>query len=264
MSRVGRTAPVLETLMIDPPPGLHHPLADQRGEPERPLEVDGDHLVEELLGDVAEALVDRRDAGVVDEHVDAAEVAIDVLDQPVELLPVPDVAGVGARAAAVGAQRGGDLVAGVGLAADDDDLGAGLREAARDREPEPAGSAGDDGDAVGKVEAVPDQGLGWLAQCVHLLVGVRWGAGEREGRDAVRAAVFGHLLVDASGVQQQVEVSEHLPDDQQRLFEDRLLGPQVGGDPVRGGRAGARARRRSGRSGARGRPAAGRRARRDR
>ena len=74
-----------------------------------------------------------------------------------------DVAGVGGRAAAVGAQRGGDLVAGVGLAADDDDLGAGLREAARDREPEPAGPAGDDGDAVGKVEAVPDQGLGWLA-----------------------------------------------------------------------------------------------------
>ena len=100
----------------------------------------------------------RRDAGVVDEHVDAAEVAVDVLDQPVELLPVPDVAGVGARAAAVGAQRGGDLVAGVGLAADDDDLGAGLREPARDREPEPAGPAGDDGDAVGKVEAVAGSG----------------------------------------------------------------------------------------------------------
>ena len=30
-----------------------HPLADERREPERALEVDGDDLVEELLGDVA-------------------------------------------------------------------------------------------------------------------------------------------------------------------------------------------------------------------
>ena len=72
-------------------------------------------------------------------------------------------------------------------------------------------------------------------QSVHLLVS----AGEREGRRAVRAAVFGDLLADASGIEEQIEVSEHLPDDQQGLLEDGLLGPQVGGDPVRGGLAGA-------------------------
>ena len=57
MSLVGRTAPVLETLMIEPPPACDHPLADERGEAERALEVDRDDLVEELLGDVGELVV---------------------------------------------------------------------------------------------------------------------------------------------------------------------------------------------------------------
>ena len=137
MSLVGRTAPVLDTLMIEPPPASTIRSPTSAASRNGPFRLTRDDLVEQLLGDVGEAPVDRRDAGVVDEHVDAAEVAIDVVDQPVELLPVPDVARVGGRPAALGAQRGGDLVAGVGLAADDDDLGAGLREAARDRSPSP-------------------------------------------------------------------------------------------------------------------------------
>ena len=63
----------------------------------------------------------RRDAGVVDEDVDAPEVAVDVLDERVELVPVPDVARARGGLGALGAQRRGHLVAGVGLAADDDD-----------------------------------------------------------------------------------------------------------------------------------------------
>ena len=156
MSLVGRTAPVLETLMIDPPPPSTIRSPTSAASRNGPLRLTAITLSKSSSVTSLRLLVHRRDAGVVDEHVDAAEVAVDVLDQPVELLPVPDVAGVGrSRLAALGAQRGGDLVAGVGLAADDDDLGAGLREAARDREPEPAGSAGDHGDAAGEVEAVP-------------------------------------------------------------------------------------------------------------
>ena len=54
MSRVGRTAPVLETLMIEPPPAatIRSPTsAASRNGPFRLTAID---LVEELLGDVAE------------------------------------------------------------------------------------------------------------------------------------------------------------------------------------------------------------------
>ena len=78
-----------------------HALADERAQPERALEVDGDHLVEQLLGHLAQRAVERRDAGVVDEHVDAAELAVRRLDEPLELVPAADVARVRERPAAV-------------------------------------------------------------------------------------------------------------------------------------------------------------------
>src|SRR5437899_2479739 len=84
--------------------------------------VDAEHLVVQLLCDVGELAVARGDPGVVDEHVDPAEVAVDALDQRLELVPVPDVACAPGCLDAVQAQPLDDLVAGVGLAADADDL----------------------------------------------------------------------------------------------------------------------------------------------
>ena len=71
---------------------VDHPLADQRREAERSLEVDGDHLVEQVLGDLGQPPVHGRDTGVVHEHVDAAEVSVDPIDKRLELIPVPDMA----------------------------------------------------------------------------------------------------------------------------------------------------------------------------
>ena len=179
----------------------------------------------------------RRDAGVVDQDVDAAELAVDVLDERVDLVPVADVARAGGSLCALGAQRGRDLLAGVGLAADDHDLGAGLRERPRHGEPEAARAAGDDRHAPGEVEAVHGiglarrgEGVSWLVQDGHLLgrvCVVLVVAASAKDASAVGTAVVGDALLDAPGVQQQVEVPEHLPDDEQRLLGDRPRRPQA-------------------------------------
>ena len=95
MSPVGRTAPGARHV-DDRAAGRPRPSARRRGpQPERAFQVDADHLVEQLLGDVGQLAYMRRDAGVVDQHVDPAEIAIDVLDEPLELVPAPDVARAG-------------------------------------------------------------------------------------------------------------------------------------------------------------------------
>src|SRR5207248_4684448 len=99
------------------------------------------------LADLGKLPVHGRQPGVVDEHVDAAEVAVDVLDEPLETVPVPDVADAGRRLRALRAQGLDDLVAGVGLAADDHHLRAGAGKAARHREAEAPGAARDYGHA---------------------------------------------------------------------------------------------------------------------
>src|SRR3954470_6268550 len=53
---------------------------------------------------------------------------------------------------------------------------------------------------------------------------------EHEPTAPVGAVQLAH---EAGGVQ-ELEMAEHLPDDQQRLLAHRPLGPQVPGDPVRG------------------------------
>ena len=50
-----------------------HAGADERGEPERPLQVHREHLVPELLGDALRIGIGRRDPRVVDEDVDPPE-----------------------------------------------------------------------------------------------------------------------------------------------------------------------------------------------
>ena len=171
-------------------------------------------------------LVLRRHAGVVDEHVDAPEVPETSSTNPSSSSQWPTW-----QACAVARPPSARRAAATSLQTSAfrltiHDLRSGLREPARDGEPEPARAAGDDGDAVGEVEAVSDpRGLSRLVQDGP--PPTMCDAGEREGRDAVGAPVFGHLLADASGVQQQVEVPEHLPDDEQGLFGDRLLGHRL-------------------------------------
>ena len=154
MSLVGRTAPVLETLMIEPPPAATIRSPTSAARRNGPLRLTAITLSNSSSLTSVSLSYMRRDAGVVDEDVDAPEVAVDVLDEGVELVPVPDVAGARGSLGALGAQRRRDLVAGVGLAADDDDLGARLGERPGHGEPEPARAAGDDRDAAGEVEAV--------------------------------------------------------------------------------------------------------------
>ena len=59
MSGAGRSDPAVLTLMIEPRAGRHHPLADQSREPERALEIQVQHRVEQLLGHRGQRLVQR-------------------------------------------------------------------------------------------------------------------------------------------------------------------------------------------------------------
>jgi hypothetical protein len=95
---------------------------------------------------------DRGDAGVVDEHVDVAELAVDSVDETVQLVPVADVAGIGEGAAAQGADLRGHRLAGIELAARDGDVRPHGREALGHLVAEPAAPARDQYDLAGHVE----------------------------------------------------------------------------------------------------------------
>ena len=217
--------------------GLDHPLADERREPERAFQVDGDHLVEQLLGDGAELVVLRRDAGVVDEYVDAPEVAVDVC-RPARRAPPSARRGRRARSRCrprrAAPPRPASQASALRLTTTTSAPACANPRAIASPSPRvpPVTTATRPERSNGAVRRM--QRLGWLVQSGPPPRGV--GAGEREGRDAVRAAVFGHVLADAAGVEQEVEVSEDFPDDQQWLFGDGPRRPQIGRDLVRGGR----------------------------
>ena len=69
-----------------------HVLGRECCESERSLEVDGDHLVEEVLRHRSERGVEGRHPGVVDEHVDPTEPFDRGRDQGVTVAPAADVA----------------------------------------------------------------------------------------------------------------------------------------------------------------------------
>ena len=92
--------------------------------------------------------------GVVDEHVDAAEALDDRVDQPIAVVPATDVRGDRERLTAGRLDLAGERVAGVLLAAADDDGRAALGEREAHLAPEAAAAAGDDGDLAGQVEGV--------------------------------------------------------------------------------------------------------------
>src|SRR5439155_1300296 len=97
--------------------------------------------------------VERGHAGVVDEDVDLAEAVVGRIDQPFELVPVADMAGNG-QGLAAGRRLHllGYRLAVVELAAGDDHVGPGGRQAEHDLLPEPPAAAGDESDAAGEVE----------------------------------------------------------------------------------------------------------------
>ena len=100
-----------------------HAAADQRHQAERALEVQRHDAVEELLGRLERGRRQRRGPGIVHQDVDLAEGGIGRIDQPIELLPVRHVAGMGPGLAAHRPDFRGGLLASLELAAGDEDVG---------------------------------------------------------------------------------------------------------------------------------------------
>ena len=76
MNGAGRIEPVLDTLMIEPPPSATIRGPTRAREPERPLQVEPDHLVPHGFGHLAQVAVEQGHPGVVDQDVDPAEVLV--------------------------------------------------------------------------------------------------------------------------------------------------------------------------------------------
>ena len=104
-----------------------------------------------LGGHLAERL-GQRVGGVVDHHVDTAELVDGALDQGAEGVDVAEVRGHADGLAAEPAQVLGGLLAGVGFAAGDHDAGAGQNETLRKREADASRAARHDDGAAGHVE----------------------------------------------------------------------------------------------------------------
>ena len=56
-----------------------------------PLQIHADHLVEQFLACLQRRRRDRRESGVIDQHVDAAPARIDFFNEPIAVLPFADV-----------------------------------------------------------------------------------------------------------------------------------------------------------------------------
>ena len=243
MSPLGRTAPVLETLMIEPPSPatMRSPTrADSRN---GPLRLTRDDLVEQLLGARGQARVQRGDAGVVHEHVDALEGAVGGVDEALEVVPAPDVArAAGARPPP--ARSSAATCAGGLLAARDDDVRARRRSAARSRgrargcrrsrratRPERSNSA--------QRRPVGLARLACRVRCVHRRRLLQAARSARRGSRATPTLEPDSVdaLADAAGGEQQLEVADDLPDDEQRLLGDGPRRPEMAGDAVGGARA---------------------------
>jgi hypothetical protein len=135
-------------------------LGGQRGQAQRALEVDVHRLVEQFGRHVLQRRRHRGDPGVVDEHVDAAELGDGGVDERAALLPVADVAGHREGPPPEGPNLGGDHLAGVELAAGHHDVGASLGEAEGHRPAEALGGAGHHDHLAGRAECGDGHRLG--------------------------------------------------------------------------------------------------------
>ena len=92
------------------------------------------------------------DAGVVDEDVDAAELAADARGHGIDGGLVGDVGDHGDRLGAAAFELGDRGERFCFVAPDDRDRGAGFRQSAGHAEPDAAIAAGDDGDLAAEIE----------------------------------------------------------------------------------------------------------------
>ena len=144
---------MLLMFMIVPPAVGLHSFADQRAETERPLEVHADDLVEQVLADVAQARVQRGHPGVVDQHVDPAELRVDRVDEPVAVVPSTDMRRHRqGTPTGLALDRASQLRARVELAARDHDVRAAPRQCQHHLATEAAAAAGDQRHLAGEVE----------------------------------------------------------------------------------------------------------------
>jgi len=121
--------------------------------PERPLEVDVDDGVEQLLADLVQPVVDGRDPGVVDENVELAELFVCVVDKTVELIPASDVHAVDLGAATGGLPHlGGHLFTGLDLAAGDQHIRPSLGEGQHHLPAQALAASGDERSLAREVE----------------------------------------------------------------------------------------------------------------
>ena len=135
-------------------PGLHHPAAGL-GHPVAAVEVDVDDRAE-LLGRLVGGRHRGADAGVVDQHVDPAELRHRRVDERLALVGVGDVGGHGEHLAAGVPDQLRGLLEAVGPPGAEHHVGPGLGQPLRERDAEPAGGAGDDGDLAVQPEHVVD------------------------------------------------------------------------------------------------------------
>ena len=127
---------------------LHEPGLSGFGHVEDALEVDVHHQVPVLLGHLEEQVV-AGDAGVVDQHVDPAELVDHALHGGLGGGRVDDVAADAHRAGTVGElEPAGSLLSGGLVEVEDRDGGALAREALRDAEADASRCSGDDGDTA--------------------------------------------------------------------------------------------------------------------
>ena len=172
MTSEARKPPTELTLTIVPPSPCSSMASRHRTpEEEGGLEVGvHDHVPLPLLDGVDGAEVGVG-TGVVDEHVDAAQLRLGALDEVLQVLHAPHV-GLDADGAAAERLHGLDgLLEGAGLAGGDGDVGAGLGQAQRDRAADAAAAAGDDGDFALQREICDDHGG---------LLGTEYGVGFRD------------------------------------------------------------------------------------
>ena len=161
VSRFGRSA--ADAADVDDRAALAggHPRPDERGQSKRPLEIDAQNLVPQLFGDARRVRVKRRDAGVVDEDVDASQLSVDSLDERVDVAPAPHVTGMAEAAPPEVDDLARDSVARVLLAARDHDVGSRPSEAERHRASEAARASRDERDAsVRSKSSAADRGRG--------------------------------------------------------------------------------------------------------
>ena len=151
-----------------PAAGIDHALAHFRAKPERTFQIDVQHLVVQRLRDIRRTAVERRHAGVVDQHVDLAEMSVNRVDQPVYLIPVADVAAMGESAPAERLDLLRHGLARIGLAAGDRDIGAGRRETQRHFPSHTAAAAGDQDDLAGHIDDVLGHRAFLLSHSRHL------------------------------------------------------------------------------------------------